>query len=336
MPSPAVTSVEVSSLPLVATGKVRNLYEIDQSTLLLVASDRISAYDVVLQNGIPDKGKILTQVSSHWFSVLAEKIPTLKHHLLTLAPPSSLTPAERSLVEGRCMQVRKLNVLPIEVIVRGYITGSAWSEYTEKGTVHGIPQPAGLQYCAAFPDGPIYTPSTKAVQGEKDENITPDQARKIVGDKVADRIAELSVTIYKAAAEYAKARDIIIADTKFEFAYDEASDDIVLVDEVLTPDSSRFWPADAYEVGREQDSFDKQYLRNWLTSNKLKGKEGVEIPEDIVSQTRERYNQIFEVLTSPVPSSVCAQGCVCLGHLGAVSKRAHIAEILTFIDGYSD
>ncbi|KAI1502994.1 putative phosphoribosylaminoimidazole-succinocarboxamide synthase [Biscogniauxia marginata] len=297
MSSPVVTSIELTSLPLAAIGKVRNLYEIDESTLLLVTSDRISAYDVVLQNGIPDKGRVLTQISGHWFSVLSAKIPILKHHLLTLNPPSSLTPTERDLVYGRCMQVRKLKVFPIEVIVRGYITGSAWNEYVEKGTVHGIPQPAGLQYCGAFPNGPIYTPSTKAPAGEKDENITPDQARQIVGDKYADRIAELAITIFKVAAEYARARDIIIADTKFEFALDEASDDVVLVDEVLTPDSSRFWPASSYEVGREQESFDKQHLRNWLTSQGLKGKQGVEIPEEVVAQTKERYNQIFQSLT---------------------------------------
>ena len=170
---------------------------------------------VVLTNGIPDKGRILTQISSHWFSVLSSKIPNLKHHLLSLDPPSSLTPTERDLVHGRCMQVRRLKVFPIEVIVRGYITGSAWNEYREKGTVHGTPQPGGLQYCAAFPNGPIYTPSTKAPAGEKDENITPDQARQIVGERYADRIAELAVTIYKVAAEYARARGIIIADSTF-------------------------------------------------------------------------------------------------------------------------
>lgn len=271
---------------------------------------------VVLVNGIPDKGKILTQISSHWFSVLSAKIPNLKHHLITLTPPRSLSPADRALVHGRSMQVKKLRVFPVEVIVRGYLTGSAWKDYVKTGAVNGIPQPAGLQHCAAFPGGPIYTPSTKAPLGEKDENITPEEARKIVGDKYADRIAELAVSIYKAAAEYALARGIIIADSmllpessrcspvvsltllpiaKFEFALDEANDEVVLVDEVLSPDSSRFWPASSYEVGREQDSFDKQYLRNWLTSQGLNGKEGVEIPEEVVAQTREKYREVFEV-----------------------------------------
>ncbi|KAK5988159.1 Phosphoribosylaminoimidazole-succinocarboxamide synthase [Cladobotryum mycophilum] len=292
-----VTSFDLKSLPLIAQGKVRNLYDIDDKTLLFVTSDRISAYDVVLKNGIPDKGKILTQISGHFFSVCSERIPNLRHHLVSLNPPQSLTAEERAIVHGRSMQVRKLKVFAIEAIVRGYITGSAWNEYAEKGTVHGIPQPAGLQRCSAFPDGPIYTPSTKAPVGGKDENITPDQAREIVGEKYADRIAELAVSIYKVAAEYAKEKGIIIADTKFEFALDEATDEVVLVDEVLTPDSSRFWPADAYSVGREQDSFDKQYLRNWLTSNGLKGKEDVEMPEEVVAQTSEKYKEVFKRLT---------------------------------------
>ncbi|KAI0471860.1 putative phosphoribosylaminoimidazole-succinocarboxamide synthase [Xylariaceae sp. FL0804] len=296
-PPPVVTAVELTSFREVAVGKVRNLYEVDPSTLLLVTSDRISAYDVVLKNGIPDKGRILTQLSAHWLAVLSDRIPDLKHHLLSLAPPASLPPAEGALVRGRCMQVRRLKVFPIEVIVRGYITGSAWSEYTSRGTVHGLPQPPGLQYCAQFPGGPIYTPSTKAPAGEKDENITPDEARRLVGDAYADRIAALALAVYKVAAEYAATRGIIIADTKLEFALDGATGAVVLVDEVLTPDSSRFWPAAEYQVGREQDSFDKQYLRNWLTANGLKGKDAVEIPDDVVAQTSARYNEIFELLT---------------------------------------
>ncbi|KOS22907.1 Phosphoribosylaminoimidazole-succinocarboxamide synthase [Escovopsis weberi] len=297
MASTALTSIEIQSLPLVAQGKVRNLHDIDDKTLLFVTTDRISAYDVVLQNGIPDKGKILTQISGHFFSLCSQKIPSLRHHLVSLNPPSALAPAERALVRGRSMQVRKLKVFAVEAIVRGYVAGSAWEEYRRAGTVHGIPQPAGLQRCAAVPGGPIYTPSTKAPVGGKDENITPEQARAIVGDEYADRIAELAVQIYTVAAEYAKERGIIIADTKFEFALDEETNEVVLVDEVLTPDSSRFWPADAYEVGRDQDSFDKQFLRNWLTENGLKGKEGVVIPDDIVTKTAEKYREVFSRLT---------------------------------------
>ncbi|KAI0596228.1 SAICAR synthase-like protein [Biscogniauxia sp. FL1348] len=307
--SSAITTVELTSLPLIAEGKVRSLYEINETTLFFLTTDRISAYDVILRNGIPDKGKILTQISSHWFSVLSTKIPHLRHHLLTLTPPDSLTPSERALVHGRCMQVKRLRIFPVEIIVRGYITGSAWKEYTKTGTVNGIPQPAGLECCAAFPNGPIYTPSTKAPVGEKDINITPAQAREIIGQEYADKIEELAVSIYKIAAEYALAKGIIIADTKFEFALDEATGEVVLADEVLTPDSSRFWDAKAYQVGQEQLSFDKQYLRDWLTSNKLNGKEDVEIPEDVVAQTKRKYEEVFERLTG---STLAA----CLAALG--------------------
>ncbi|KAI3325099.1 SAICAR synthase-like protein [Xylariaceae sp. AK1471] len=311
---PAVTSLELTSLPLIAEGKVRSLYEIDKSKLLIVTTDRISAYDVVLQNGIPNKGKVLTQLSYHWFSMLRQRLPHLKDHFVSLTPPESLTPAERALVHGRSMQARKLSIFPIEVIVRGYITGSAWKEYTESGTVKrldhgthtffylsGIPQPEGLECCAAFLS-PLYTPSTKAPIGQKDQNgtyqcISPAQAREIVGDKYADIIEELAVAIYTVAAEYALSRGIIIADTKFEFALDEASGEIVLADEVLTPDSSRFWDKEAYKVGREQSSLDKQYLRDWLKSNGLVGKENVEIPEEVVAQTQQKYEDVFERLT---------------------------------------
>ncbi|KAI8627274.1 SAICAR synthase-like protein [Xylariaceae sp. FL1651] len=294
--SPAVTSLDLTSLPLVAEGKVRNLYEIDGSTLLFVATDRISAYDVVLRNGIPNKGKILTQMSHHWFSLLSTKLPHLKHHLISLTPPDSLTPAERALVHGRSMQVQKLRIFPVEVIVRGYITGSAWKEYVKSGTVNGIPQPENLECCSAFPS-PLYTPSTKAPIGEKDINISPEHARQIIGDKYADIIAELAIAIYTVAAEYALSRGIIIADTKFEFALDEATGEVVLADEVLTPDSSRFWDANTYKVGQEQDSLDKQYLRDWLTSNSLAGKDNIDIPEEVVSQTQQKYEEVFERLT---------------------------------------
>ncbi|KAK8052004.1 Phosphoribosylaminoimidazole-succinocarboxamidesy nthase [Apiospora rasikravindrae] len=292
-----VTSIDVSSLPLIARGKVRDLYEVNDSTLLFSTTDRISAYDVVMENGIPFKGAVLTQLTAHWFSVLKEKIPDLKTHFITLDPPAGLTPAETELVRGRSMQVRKYKVFPIEAIVRGYITGSAWKEYETKGTVHGIPQPAGLKQCAAFPSGALYTPSTKAEMGAHDENISPEQAAKIVGEKYAGRIEKLALDLYKTGAEYARARGIIIADVKFEFGLDEATDEIVLIDEVLTPDSSRFWPADKYETGRDQESFDKQYLRNWLTKEGLKAKEGVEVPQDIADATSSKYKEAFRMLT---------------------------------------
>ncbi|KAK1758610.1 putative phosphoribosylaminoimidazole-succinocarboxamide synthase [Echria macrotheca] len=296
MPSPVVTSIELSSLRKLASGKVRDLYEIDDKTLLFVTTDRISAYDVIMANGVPFKGALLTQISAHWFRVLAERVPGLKTHFLTLSPPPALSDAERSLVRGRSMQVRRLKVFPVEAIVRGYITGSAWKEYEKHGTVHGLPQPAGLKQCSPFPQ-PIYTPSTKAELGQHDENITPAQAAAIVGERYAARIEELALSIYEAGAAYARERGIIIADTKFEFGLDEETDEVVLIDEVLTPDSSRFWPADTYEVGRDQDSFDKQFLRNWLTENGLKYKEGVEMPAEVADATSARYQDAFQRLT---------------------------------------
>ncbi|KAK0628571.1 putative phosphoribosylaminoimidazole-succinocarboxamide synthase [Bombardia bombarda] len=305
-PVPVVTSIELASLPKLASGKVRDLYTVDAQTLLFVTTDRISAYDVIMANGVPLKGAILTQISAHWFRVLSGAVPGLKTHFLTLTPPAALTPAERQLVRARSMQVRKLRVFPLEAIVRGYITGSAWSEYQKSGTVHGLPQPAGLSQCEPFPE-PIYTPSTKAELGQHDENISPQKAVEIVGERYASRIEELALQVYKAGAAYARERGIIIADTKFEFGLDEETDEIVLIDEVLTPDSSRFWPADGYEVGRDQDSFDKQYLRNWLTKEGLKGKDGVEMPADVAAATGERYLDAFKRLVGKTLEETLAE-----------------------------
>jgi len=194
------------------------------------------------------------------------------------------------------MQVRKFKIFPIEAIVRGYITGSAWKEYQKSSTVHGIPMPAGLKEAQEFP-GAIYTPSTKAEAGANDVNIHPSEAADIVGEPYAARIEELALALYEAARDYAYERGIIIADTKFEFGLDEETDEVVLVDEVLTPDSSRFWPRDKYEIGHDQESYDKQYLRNWLTREGLKGKPGVEMPQEIVDNTASKYVEAFELLT---------------------------------------
>lgn len=194
------------------------------------------------------------------------------------------------------MVVRKLKVFPVEAIVRGYITGSAWSSYKKTGEVNGKKMPEGLQESQEFPE-PIYTPSTKAELGEHDENISTEQAARIVGERYAKRIEELSLQVYKAARDYAKERGIIIADTKFEFGFDEETNEVVLVDEVLTPDSSRFWSKSTYKVGQSQDSFDKQFLRDWLTKNGLKGKEHVSMPEDVVEATRAKYLDAFRILT---------------------------------------
>ncbi|KAL1849597.1 hypothetical protein VTK73DRAFT_9868 [Phialemonium thermophilum] len=200
------------------------------------------------------------------------------------------------MLRGRSMTVRRLKVFPIEAIVRGYVTGSAWQEYQKTQTIHGLPQAPGLAHCERLPQ-PIYTPSTKAELGEKDLNISPTEARAIVGEQYADRIEKLALACYKAGAAYAEERGIIIADTKFEFGLDEETDEIYLIDEVLTPDSSRFWSKADYQVGREQDSFDKQVLRNWLTANGLKGKPDVEMPPEVVEKTKGRYLEVFERLT---------------------------------------
>lgn len=296
----ALTTISLPSLERVASGKVRDLFTLpeDPNSLLFVASDRLSAFDVVMRNGIPDKGAILTLMSAHWFRVLAERIPGLRTHFIGLDSGSSsgnVSPEEARVIKNRSMRVRRLKVLKVEAIVRGYLTGSAWSEYKAKGTVHGIAMPEGMQLSQKFPKA-IYTPSTKADAGEHDENIHPDEAWKEIGDReTARKVEELALTIYNAAADYAEERGIIIADTKFEFGTD--GENVYLIDEVLTPDSSRFWPRESYELGKEQDSFDKQFVRNWLIKEGLKGKDGVEIPQDICKATAERYRDAFFKLT---------------------------------------
>ncbi|KAF2146213.1 uncharacterized protein K452DRAFT_294798 [Aplosporella prunicola CBS 121167] len=289
------------SLKLVARGKVRDVYEIDENSLLFVATDRISAYDVIMKNGIPQKGALLTSLSEHWFNYLSSQIPTLSTHFLSSKLPDSLltkvNATEAAQLQGRSMQVRRLQIFPIEAIVRGYITGSAWKEYCEHGTVHGTKMPAGLQESQKLPE-PIFTPSTKAEVGGKDENISKEKAAEIVGQDAIKKIEQLSLDLYNKAAEHALKTGIIIADTKFEFGFDPTDPStVILVDEVLTPDSSRFWPADKYGVGRGQDSFDKQFLRDWLTREGLKGQEGVAMPADIVARTHEKYVEAFERVT---------------------------------------
>lgn len=289
-------------LPLVARGKVRDIYEVDPSTLLFVATDRISAYDVIMTNGIPAKGKILTSLSEFWFGFLESEV---KNHLL-LPPgspdlfkhlPQALSePKYRDQLEGRALLVKKMKLIPLEVIVRGYITGSAWKEYKTHGTVHGLKVPEGLQESQEFPEA-IFTPSTKAEQGAHDENITPEQAQQLIGKELCDKVALIALRLYTKAKEYAKTKGIIIADTKFEFGLDE-DNNIVLVDEVLTPDSSRFWSAATYKLGTGQDSYDKQFLRDWLTKNGLNGKDGVAMDDDIATRSKEKYIEAYEALTS--------------------------------------
>ncbi|QIW99325.1 hypothetical protein AMS68_004843 [Peltaster fructicola] len=294
-----LTSLDLSPYGLkhIASGKVREIFEIDAHTLLFVATDRISAYDVILDNGVPNKGALLTKLSACWFGLIKKWLPELRTHLVTLDLPLSVPSELKTQLEGRCMQVRRYSIIPLESIVRGYITGSAWSEYKSKGTIHGMPAPSGLQESQRL-DEPMWTPSTKAEQGEHDENIDKDRAIKIVGADVAKKVEELSLKLYCKAREYAETRGIIIADTKFEFGLDDKTGEVVLVDEVLTPDSSRFWPADKYVVGKSQESYDKQYLRDWLTKSGLKGKQGVSMPEEVVKETESKYTEAYQKLCS--------------------------------------
>lgn len=297
----SITSTNLDGiLPLIAKGKVRDIYEVDSESLLFVATDRISAYDVIMENGIKDKGKLLTQISIFWFNFLKDNI---KNHIIADSDEEIFARLPKELSESkykdqlsqRSLLVRKHKLIPLEAIVRGYITGSAWKEYKKSGTVHGCPAPENLQESQEFPS-PIFTPSTKAEQGEHDENISQEQAEKIVGKEVCEKVARKAIELYSKAKEYAKSRGIILADTKFEFGITDDGE-LVLVDEVLTPDSSRFWNTKTHKLGKSQESYDKQFLRDWLTSNGLNGKEGVSMPEDIVAQTSSKYVEAFEALT---------------------------------------
>ena len=264
----------------VASGKVREIYALDDERLLLVASDRISTFDVVLPTEIPDKGRVLTGLSGFWFTLLREIVP---NHMLAIRE------------DGRSMECRRLEMLPIECVVRGYLAGSGWKDYRGSGEVCGHRLPAGLSESDRLPE-PIFTPATKAQTGH-DENITREQAAELVGEERLREAEDVSIRLYTTAAEHALARGIIIADTKFELGID-AGGALVLGDEALTPDSSRFWPADAYEPGRAQDSFDKQFVRDYCeTTGWDKTAPGPELPEDVVAGTRAKYAEAFERLT---------------------------------------
>jgi len=278
-------AASLAELKLHSRGKVREIYELEDD-LLLVASDRISAYDVILPDPIPDKGAVLTQMSIFWFELLGGVCP---NHFL-----SEDVPAEAA---GRGMRVRKLEMYPVECVVRGYLSGSGWKEYRESGRVCGIELPGGLTESAKLPE-PIFTPATKAEIGEHDENVDFERAAEIVGDRgLMERLRDTSIEIYSRAAEHAAARGIILADTKFEFG-SQPGTDVVLADEVLTPDSSRFWPADEYEPGRGQRSFDKQYVRDWLDSSGWDHTPPApELPAEVISATRGRYVEAYERLS---------------------------------------
>ena len=264
----------------VASGKVREIYALEDDRLLLVASDRISTFDVVLPTEIPDKGRVLTGLSGFWFTLLRSIVP---NHMLAIRD------------DGRSMECKRLQMLPVEVIVRGYITGSGWKDYQASGAVSGHTLPEGLRESDKLPQ-PIFTPSTKAEEGH-DENITRDRAAELVGEARMREVERVAIELYTTAADYARGQGIIIADTKFELGLDEHGN-LVLGDEALTPDSSRFWPADSYEPGRGQDSFDKQYVRDYCeTTGWNKAYPGPELPEDVVMHTRSKYIEAFERLT---------------------------------------
>jgi len=285
---------EIASLPLLHRGKVRDIYGVGDDHMLIVTTDRLSAFDVILPDPIPGKGRVLTTLSNFWFSRMAPLVANHGSHL----PLAQVLPdtAERTQVEGRAVVVRRLKPLPIEAIVRGYIIGSGWKDYCKSGAVGGISLPAGLQMADRLPE-PIYTPSTKAGAGEHDENIDFERTRALIGDTLAAQVRDVSLTLYKDAAAYALERGIIIADTKFEFGVD-ADNRLTLIDEALTPDSSRFWPADQYKPGSSPPSFDKQYVRDYLeTLDWDKKAPGPKLPPEVIEKTSEKYNEALRRLT---------------------------------------
>ena len=299
----ALHTSTITSLPLLARGKVRDNYAVGSDRILMIASDRLSAFDVIMDQPITGKGIILTQMALFWFEKLKGICP---NHLTGDAPESVVTEAEKPQVAGgRSMLVKRLKPIPVEAVVRGYLAGSGWAEYQQNQSVCGVPLPAGLRNAAKLPE-PIFTPAAKAEVGEHDENISFDKMVSMVGADLAEKIKVTSIAIYKAAADYAATRGIIIADTKFEFGLDE-NGTLTLMDEVLTPDSSRFWPADsyqaAYEAGKNPPSFDKQFLRDWLETAQVDGKPWGKVappptlPPEVIAGTVAKYQEALERLT---------------------------------------
>lgn len=283
----ALLESNIPSLQLLSRGKVRDLYAVDAQRLLMVATDRLSAFDVVLPTPIPGKGAVLTEISHFWFKQLGHIIP---NHLTGDTPESVVQADEQQQVSGRAMVVKRLKPLPVEAIVRGYLVGSGWKEYQTSGSVCGIPLPAGLAQAAKLPQ-PLFTPSTKAAIGAHDENISFEQAQHLLGNDIAAQVRDASVALYTEAAAYALTHGIIIADTKFEFGLDDHGT-LYLIDEVLTPDSSRFWPADEYRTGSNPPSFDKQFVRDWLErSGWNKQPPAPALPTDVAFKTGEKYRE---------------------------------------------
>jgi phosphoribosylaminoimidazole-succinocarboxamide synthase len=282
-----VYETSIASLPLLGRGKVRDIYAVGDDKLLIVTTDRLSAYDVILPTPVPEKGRVLTELANFWFRRLACIIP---NHLTGIDPETVVAPGEREQVRGRAMVVKRMQPLPIEAVVRGYLEGSGWKEYRESGQVCGIALPPGLKRASKLPQ-PIFTPATKAEAGHHDENISFEQMAGIVGGERARAIRDSAVRLYQAAADYALERGIIIADTKFEFGVDAAGT-LHLIDEALTPDSSRFWPLDTYREGESPESFDKQYVRNWLDAIGFQRKPPApEMPAEVARKTSEKYQE---------------------------------------------
>jgi len=288
----ALFESSIKSLPRIGKGKVRDIYAVGADKMLIVASDRLSAFDVVLPDPIPDKGRVLNEMANFWFGKLGHVVP---NQLTGIDPESVVAPEEKAQVKGRSVVVKKLKPLPIEAVVRGYIIGSGWKDYQKTGKVCGIELPKGLQQAQKLPE-PIFTPATKAETGH-DENISFAEVEKKIGKELAAKVRDVSIRLYKEAADYAKTKGIIIADTKFEFGLDDKNN-LVLIDEVLTADSSRFWPADSYQVGMSPPSYDKQFVRDYLESLTWdKTPPAPKLPEDVIARTSQKYRDALERLT---------------------------------------
>ncbi|QWD94318.1 phosphoribosylaminoimidazolesuccinocarboxamide synthase [Polynucleobacter sp. MG-Unter2-18] len=295
---PALYATSIKSLPLLSKGKVRDVYALGDDKLLMVTTDRLSAFDVVMGQPIPEKGIVLNQMANFWFEKLAKVIP---NHLTGIDPESVVPADELDQVKGRAVVAKRLKPILVEAVVRGYLAGSGWKDYQETGKVCGIALPAGLENAQKLPE-PIFTPAAKAEMGEHDENISFDKVIEMIGEKLANQIREVSIRLYKEASEFAATRGIIIADTKFEFGLDDAGQ-LVLMDEILTADSSRFWPAETYHVGANPPSYDKQFVRDWLETATVDGKPWPKtapapaLPVDVIDKTAQKYREALARLT---------------------------------------
>ena len=293
--SPALFETTIKSLPFLHRGKVRDIYAVDDDKLLIVQTDRLSAFDVILPTPVPGKGKLLTAISAFWFEKLAHIMP---NHLTGIAPESVVSKTEREQVFERAFVIKRLKPLSVEAIVRGYVIGSGWNDYQSTGKICGITLPAGLQQAEKLPNGAIFTPSTKAEAGAHDENITLSEVAQQLGEELTANVSDKAIKLYTEAADYAFKRGIIIADTKFEFGLDNAGK-LYLIDEVLTPDSSRFWPVDQYKTGQSPPSYDKQFVRDWLeTQDWNKKAPAPALPQEILQRTIEKYQEALELLTA--------------------------------------